>query len=93
MLCNGLASGNVFGISIALYLSMILQDLTHVVDQADAWSERDQRDLTAFSLQHAGRLYPEDENRIATPFYAKDTLRIEKSSSSTSLPPILRTWE
>ena len=33
------------------------------------------------------------QNRIATPFYAKDTLRIEKSSSSTSLPPILRTWE
>jgi hypothetical protein len=33
------------------------------------------------------------QNRIAMPFYAKDTLRIEKSSSSTSLPPILRTWE
>ena len=42
--------------------SMILQDLTHVVDQADAWNEQDQRDLTAFSLQHAGRLYPEDED-------------------------------
>jgi hypothetical protein len=40
MLRNGLASGNVFGISIVLYLSMILQDLTHVVDQADAWSEQ-----------------------------------------------------
>ena len=62
MLRNGLASGNVFGISIASYLSMILQDLTHVVDQADAWSEQNQRDLTASSLQHADRLYPEDED-------------------------------
>ena len=44
--------------------SMILQDLTHVVDQADAWSEQDQRDLTAFSLQHAGQLYPEDEDLV-----------------------------
>ena len=42
--------------------TMILQDLTHVVDQGDAWSEQDQRDLTAFSLQHAGGLYPEDED-------------------------------
>ena len=57
MLRNGLASGDVFGISVALYVLMILQDLTHVVDQADAWSEQDQHDLTAFSLQHAGRLY------------------------------------
>jgi len=42
--------------------SMILQDLTHVVDQADAWSEQEQHDLTAFSLQHADGLYPEDED-------------------------------
>ena len=44
--------------------SMILQDLTHVVDQTDAWSEQDQRDLTAFSLQHADQLYPEDEDIV-----------------------------
>ena len=42
--------------------SMILQDLTRVVDQADAWSEQDQHDLTVFSLEHAGGLYPEDED-------------------------------
>ncbi len=43
--------------------TMILQDhLTRLVDQADAWTEQDQHDLTAFSLQHASRLYPEDED-------------------------------
>ena len=47
--------------------SMILQDLTRVADQTDAWSEQDQRDLTAFSLQHAGRLYPEDERTLPSP--------------------------
>jgi hypothetical protein len=43
---------------------MILQDLTRPVDQADAWREQDQRDLTAFSLQRASRLYPEDEHLV-----------------------------
>ena len=46
--------------------SMILQDLTqpgmYVFEEADAWSDQDQNDLTAFSLEHAGRLYPEDED-------------------------------
>jgi len=58
-------SGAVHGLSAPERLrlaAMILQDLTHVVDQADAWSEQDQRDLTAFSLQHADGLYPEDED-------------------------------
>ncbi len=48
--------------------ALILQELTQsgvtVVQQSDAWSEEDQRDLAAFSLEHAGRLYPEDEHLV-----------------------------
>jgi hypothetical protein len=48
--------------------ALILQDLTRsgvsVVDHGDAWSERDQCDLTAFSLQYAAQLYPEDEDLV-----------------------------
>ncbi len=44
--------------------ALILQDLAHsdvaVVDTSDEWSEQDQRDLTAFSLQHASKVYPEE---------------------------------
>jgi hypothetical protein len=46
--------------------SLILQDLTQtgvaVVERSDSWSEQDQQDLTAFSLEHASRIYPWDEN-------------------------------
>ncbi len=48
--------------------AMILQELTEsgvtVVQQSAAWSEEDQHDLTTFSLEHAGRLYPEDEDLV-----------------------------
>ena len=46
--------------------ALILRDLTQagiaVVEQSDAWSEQDRRDLTAFSLQHFSQLYPEDQD-------------------------------
>ncbi len=45
-----------------------LQDLARstvaVLDTSDAWSEQDQRDLTAFSLQYAAKLYPEEEELV-----------------------------
>lgn len=45
--------------------ALILEDLTHtnpsVVDIGDTWSGQDQADLTAFSLQYAATVYPEDE--------------------------------
>jgi hypothetical protein len=48
--------------------SLILQELTEsgvaVVQQSESWSEEDLRDLTAFSLQHASRIYPEDEDLV-----------------------------
>jgi hypothetical protein len=46
--------------------ALILQDVTRsgvtVVEQGDAWSEQDQQDIAAFSLNHASQLYPEDED-------------------------------
>ena len=48
--------------------TLILQDLAQsdvaVVDKSDTWNEQDQRDLTAFSLQYAARLYPEDKELV-----------------------------
>jgi hypothetical protein len=48
--------------------ALILQDLARsdvaVVDTSDAWSEQDQRDLTAFSLQYAAKLYPEEDELV-----------------------------
>ncbi|MCI0491038.1 MAG: hypothetical protein L0229_30985 [Blastocatellia bacterium] len=48
--------------------SLILQDLAQsevaVVERSDTWSEQDQHDLTAFSLQYAVDLYPEDEELV-----------------------------
>jgi len=48
--------------------ALILQDLAQsevtVVDQKDTWSEQDQRDLSAFSLQYAAECYPEDEELV-----------------------------
>jgi hypothetical protein len=44
--------------------ALILQDLAQadmaVVDASSIWSEQDQNDLTAFSLQYAAKLYPEE---------------------------------
>ena len=48
--------------------SLILQELADsgyaVVQQSDSWSEQDEQDLTAFSLEHASRVYPEDEDLV-----------------------------
>jgi len=48
--------------------ALILQDLAQtnmaVVDTSSAWSEQDQSDLTAFSLQCAAKLYPEEDELV-----------------------------
>ncbi len=48
--------------------ALILQDLTQsevaVVNSSDTWSEQDQSDLTAFSLQYAAKLYPEEDELV-----------------------------
>ena len=48
--------------------ALILEDLTQsnlsVVDINDTWSEQDQSDLTAFSLQYAATLYPEEKELV-----------------------------
>src|SRR6266581_4342180 len=48
--------------------ALILQELTQsevaVVDRSDTWTEQDQYDLTAFSLQYAAELYPEEEDLV-----------------------------
>ncbi|RUR75463.1 hypothetical protein ACF3DV_21410 [Chlorogloeopsis fritschii PCC 9212] len=45
--------------------TLILNDLVQhdvgVVDQSDTWTEQDQLDLVAFSLQYAVTSYPENE--------------------------------
>ena len=45
--------------------ALILQDLAQadmaVVDTSSVWSEQDKSDLTAFSLQYAAKLYPEED--------------------------------
>ncbi len=45
--------------------ALILDELTHtmppVVEESTEWSEEDIRDLTAFSVQYAASLYPEEE--------------------------------
>ena len=48
--------------------ALILQDLAQanmaVVDTSSVWSEQDQNDLTAFSLQYAAKLYPEEDELV-----------------------------
>lgn len=48
--------------------ALILQDLAQadmaVVDTSSVWSEQDQRDLTAFSLQYAAKLYPDEDELV-----------------------------
>lgn len=50
--------------------ALILDELTRtgampaVVDSSDVWSEQDQRDVVAFSLDYAAALYPEDEDLV-----------------------------
>jgi len=48
--------------------ALILQDLARsevaVVNNSDTWSEQDQNDLTALSLQYAAKLYPEEDELV-----------------------------
>lgn len=43
---------------------LILEELTRTADAlnfSDEWSDEDQRDLSAFALAHAARVYGDDE--------------------------------
>ena len=48
--------------------ALILEDLAQaemiVVDSSSLWNEQDQRDLTAFSLQYAAEIYPEEDELV-----------------------------
>jgi hypothetical protein len=49
--------------------ALILDDLAQpnvsiLVDSGETWSEQDQQDVTAFSLQYAAMIYPEDEEIV-----------------------------
>ena len=44
-----------------LILNDLVQQNLSIVDQSDAWIEQDQLDVTAFSLQYAANLFPENE--------------------------------
>lgn len=47
-----------------LILNDLVQSNSDVVDQSDGWTEQDQLDLVAFSLQHAATGYPEHEELV-----------------------------
>ena len=48
--------------------AIILQDLTSsgvtVVERSEGRSDKDQQDITAYSLQHASQIYPEAEDFV-----------------------------
>jgi hypothetical protein len=48
--------------------ALILQDLAQadmtMADTSSVWSEQDQSDLTAFSLQYAAKRYPEEDELV-----------------------------
>ena len=48
--------------------ALILQDLAQanvaVVDASSVWTEQDQSDLMAFSLQYAAKLYPDEDELV-----------------------------
>ena len=48
--------------------ALILQDLAQsevtLVESSSTWSEQDQSDVTAFSLQHAATVYPEEDELV-----------------------------
>lgn len=46
---------------VALILRELSQSEIAVVDRRDAWSEEDEKDLTAASLQYAEARYPEEK--------------------------------
>lgn len=44
-----------------LILNDLVQQNVAVIDQSDTWTEQDQLDLAAFSLQYVVKLFPEGE--------------------------------
>lgn len=44
-----------------LILNELVQHDAGAIDQSDIWTEQDQLDLVAFSLQYAATGYPESE--------------------------------
>lgn len=44
-----------------LILNDLMQQNLSIVEQSDTWTEQDQLDVTAFSLQYATTLFPENE--------------------------------
>ena len=48
----------------ALILDDLAQSDVAIVDASDTWSEQDQLDVAAFSIQYAARLYPENRSRL-----------------------------
>ena len=48
----------------ALILQELAQSEVVVVERSDTWSEQDQSDLTAATLQYAAKLYPEEEDLV-----------------------------
>ncbi|MFB2838223.1 hypothetical protein [Floridanema evergladense] len=44
-----------------LILNDLVQQNLSIVEQSDTWTEQDQLDVTAFSLQYAATLFPENE--------------------------------
>lgn len=47
-----------------LILNGLVQQNATVVDDSDAWTEQDQLDLAAFSLQYAAIAFPNDEEIV-----------------------------
>jgi len=45
----------------ALILDDLAQSDVAIVEASDTWSEQDQLDVAAFSIQYAARLYPDEE--------------------------------
>jgi hypothetical protein len=44
-----------------LILNDLVQNDADTVDDSDSWTEHDQLDLVAYSLQHAAVIFPDDE--------------------------------
>ena len=48
----------------ALILDGLSEANLVIVDDSDTWSDQDKGELTAFSLQYAASLYPEEEDGV-----------------------------
>lgn len=46
---------------VTLILNDLVQNNPSIVDDSDTWTEQDQLDLATYSLQHAGVIFPDDE--------------------------------